>query len=222
MISSKYIKILKILIILLVTILLTNVIINNSNISLKNVSNYNVPKVLWRYRFNCGLLFQSSTSILSYLGISTISLLDEDVKNDMDAINWNIFNTNEQTVLSSKKVSFYKGVPVFKFNYNRSGSFLAIFLYNRTSNINTIRHEWGHNIQQLILGPIKYGLCIGLPSWLEWSNNSYYDRPWEITADIFGGVTRKHSISDILKGYSYLNVSALFSILSYSFLPGEY
>ena len=90
-------------------------------------------------------------------------------------------------------------------------------------NITTLRHEFGHNIQQLILGPINYLLCIGLPSWQQWSNRPYYERPWEITADIFGGVSsRKHNNTDIQRGYSYLDVSAMFGTLSYWFLEDEF
>ena len=178
---------------------------------------------LWNFRNNAGIHFQVSASILSYLGITVASFFDETIKNDMIAIDWNIFNTNESSVLSAEKVSFYKGVPIFKFNHNRSGSFLAIFMTKGRENISTLRHEFGHNIQQLVLGPIKYLLCIGLPSWQEWSTRTYYDRPWEITADIFGKVSsRKHSITDVQRGYSYLDISAMFSTLSYFFLKGEY
>lgn len=170
-----------------------------------------------------GLIFQGTVTLINCFGATVGSFLDSDIKNDMDSIDWNIFNTNETAVLQSKKVSFYKGVPVFRFNYNRSGSYGLILLTKGISSITALRHEWGHNVQQLLLGPIKYGLCIGLPSALQWSNRSYYDRPWEITADIFGGVTsRKHSNLDISRGYSYLDLSAVFSTLVYAFLPGEY
>ena len=170
-----------------------------------------------------GFLFQSAVTIMSYCGVSIGSFFDSDIKDDMDSIGWNIFNTNENAVLESKKVSFYKGVPVFRFNYNRAGSYGIILLSREWCNATDVRHEFGHNVQQAILGPIKYGLCIGLPSMFEWSNRSYYDRPWEITADIFGGVTsRKHNNSDISRGYSYIALSSIFSTLVYTFLPGEY
>lgn len=170
-----------------------------------------------------GLLFQSTVTLINYFGATVGSFFDSDIKNDMDSIDWNVFNTSEKAVLESKKVSFYKGVPVFRFNYARAGSYGLILLTNGLRERDVVQHEWGHNVQQLLLGPIKYGLCIGLPSALEWSNRSYYDRPWEITADIFGGVTsRKHSNSDISRGYSYLDLSALFSTLVYGFLPSEY
>ena len=70
---------------------------------------------------------------------------------------------------------------------------------------------------------INCTIAIGLPSIFEWSKRSYYERPWEITADVFGGVTgRTHSQSDVNRGYWYLGVSSLFGLLGYFFLIGEY
>ena len=64
---------------------------------------------------------------------------------------------------------------------------------------------------------------IGLPSWLEWSNREYEDRPWEVTAEEFGGVKgRTHSQTDINRGYWYLGVSSLFGPFGYFFLIGEF
>ncbi len=170
-----------------------------------------------------GTVAQVATSVLSYAGMAVASIFDEDIRNDMNAIGWNPFNTDESATLSSSKVSFYKGVPVFRTAAGgRSGSFGAIFL-TKGSGVDTLRHERGHNWQLMMMGIANYGLMIGLPSWLEWSNRSYYDRPWEITADVFGGVTgRTHSQADINRGYWYLGVSSLLGPLGYFFLFGEY
>ena len=74
-----------------------------------------------------------------------------------------------------------------------------------------------------MMGIANYGLMIGLPSWQESSNRSYDERPWEITADVFGGVAgRTHSQADINRGYRYLGVSSLFGPFGYFFLFGEY
>ena len=60
---------------------------------------------------------------------------------------------------------------------------------------NTIKHEKGHTIQSLILGPL-YLIVIGLPSiiWAgliyEHTNKSYYWFYTEAWADKLGGVTR--------------------------------
>ena len=169
-----------------------------------------------------GTALQVATSALSYAGMAVASIFDEDIRNDMNAIGWNPFNTNESATLNSSKVSFYKGVPVFRTAAGRSGSFGAIFL-TKGSGVEALRHERGHNWQLMMMGIANYGLMIGLPSWLEWSNRPYYDRPWEITADVFGGVTgRTHSQADINRGYWYLGVSSLFGPFGYFFLFGEY
>ena len=171
-----------------------------------------------------GALLQVAISTLSYAGMAIASLFDKDIRDDLNAIGWNPFNTDESAILkSSDKVSFYKGVPVFRIPAGeRSGSFGAIFLAKGSGAI-TLRHERGHNSQLMMMGIANFGLMIGLPSAFEWSNRPYYERPWEITADIFGGVNRKgHSQANINRGYWYLGVAALFGPFAYFFLFGEF
>ena len=70
--------------------------------------------------------------------------------------------------------------------------------------------EWihGHTVQLQQLGIVKYALCIGPPSWLEWGSKDYYDKPWEVTADLFGGVqSREASRSDKADAFHYLWLS---------------
>lgn len=171
-----------------------------------------------------GVILQSIFSVISYSGVALFSIWDEDIKNDMESIEWNLFNNDESKVIESKKVSAYRGIPVFRIGGNRAGSFLGIFLteYERKATsyyIDTVRHEYGHNIQQLLLGPINYLLCIGLPSWREWSKRSYYDRPWEVTAEIFGNVeTRSHTYENVIRGYKYM-ITALFGRSVSIFVP---
>jgi len=89
--------------------------------------------------------------------------------------------------------------------------------------VDEIRHERGHGYQSIMIGIVNYGLMIGLPSWLRWSKRKYYERPWEITADVLGGVSRSsHTEADIIRGYWYLGVSSLFGPFGYFFLIGEY
>lgn len=166
---------------------------------------------------------QIVTSTLSYIGVAIASIFDESIRKDMNAIGWNPFNTNESATLNSSKVSFYKGVPVFRTaESERPGSFGAIFL-PKDRGVDDLRHERGHNWQLMMMGIADYGFMIGFPSWLEWSNRSYYDRPWEISADVLGGVTgRTHSQADIIRGCWYFGISSLFGPLGYFFLFGEY
>ena len=182
----------------------------------KNEKKFTVRKILLIWGFIIimspivGCVLQLVFSLVCYTGASIWSLWDEDVKKDMQSIEWNIFNKDEGKVIESKKVSTYKGVMVFRIPGNRAGSFLGIFLTERqrtvtSSSITTVKHEYGHNVQQLLVGPINYLLYIGLPSWRQWSYRSYYDRPWEVTAESFGGViTRSHTAEDLNRGNSYI------------------
>ena len=49
---------------------------------------------------------------------------------------------------------------------------------------------------------------IGVPSFFEWGSDSvYYRRPWEITADIYGGVKSRSYPGYEAAGYEYLENS---------------
>ena len=134
----------------------------------------------------------------------------EDISEDIE--NYDENNENEGKVLESNYFSCYKGVPVVRTNGDRSGSFGIIFLTRETNSRSNpedmVRHEYGHTKQLEILGVVKYALCIGLPSWQQWGSGEYYSKPWEITADIYGGVqSRNHKQSDIYAGFAYLALS---------------
>ncbi len=171
-----------------------------------------------------GFLTQAGVSLAAYGGFMAASAFDDTINSDMQAIGWNPFNTNETTVIGSEKVSFYKGVPVIRINQSkgRSGTFLGIFL-DGSADADTVRHEWGHTIQQGIIGPIRFGLTYAITSSAELSKKYYYDRAWEVTADVFGGVEGEvHSAKDIAIGWGYLLTTLFFGPLSYLFLIGEY
>ncbi len=133
-----------------------------------------------------------------------------DIKEDFH--NYDMNNQSEQKVLESHYFSAYKGVPVVRISGNRSGSFGAIFLtYEanyRDNPEDVVRHEYGHTEQLRQLGVVKYAIDIGIPSAKEIGGGDYYSRPWEITADIYGGVqSRQHTKEDIEAGFSYLERS---------------
>lgn len=88
--------------------------------------------------------------------------------------------------------------------YWRLGSGISLSTYYIIVRYNaddkTIKHEKGHTIQSLYLGPL-YLLVIGLPSliwcgiysytnWIDKSKYSYYSFYTEAWADKLGGVTR--------------------------------
>ena len=177
-----------------------------------------------------GFLLQAGFSTMMYGAFMVGSVFDSQIQTDMDAIGWNPFNSDTSMLTTlpaeipdTRKVSFYKGMPVVWSNHSngRSGSFLGIWLTGDNDS-NDIKHEWGHGVQQGIMGPLKYALMIGLPSWQEWgpSDREYYNRPWEISADMFGGVTRpEHTQDDIVRGWIYFGVSTLFGKLGYALVP---
>ena len=181
-------------------------------------------------RFAEGLLFQFVVSALCYVGFSIASIWDKDVKSDMNNLGKlfgdskneflssipNIFNTNEDIVVNSKKVSFYKGVPVIRTDFEGTFSFGAIVLsrgytdskgkFHRETDPNVVKHEFGHNVQLMAVGLKNYSYFIAAPSVLSnvvhiiesliiGSKNTsvskvYYSLPWERSADLFGGVSR--------------------------------
>ena len=129
-----------------------------------------------------------------------------------DVTNYDINNSSEGRVLESNYFSSYKGILVLRTNGERSGFFGAIFLTretnSRSSPEDVLRHEYGHSKQWEQLDILNYALCIGLPSWRQWGTGEYYSKPWEITADIYGGVqSRNHSQSNIDVGFAYLERS---------------
>ncbi len=66
-----------------------------------------------------------------------------------------------------------------------------MFLNSDAYDEETVKHEWGHFVQFSRMSPITYLTCIGIPSALsEGDDYKYYSNPWEITADLFGGVDR--------------------------------
>ena len=142
--------------------------------------------------------------------VEPLAQLIENVKEDADA--FDIDNKSEEKVLKSNYFSSYKGVPVFRTNGIRSGSFGVIFITRETNQRkdaeNIVRHEYGHTVQFRELGVLNYTMCIMIPSWQMWGSKEYYTKPWEITADLYGRVqSRNHAESDFMYGFAYLDAS---------------
>ena len=98
---------------------------------------------------------------------------------------------------------------------DRSGSFGVLFITYETNDrsdaADIIRHEYGHTKQLDELGLFDYFLYIGIPSFFELNSEDYedyYDRPWEVTANILGDVHKKHAIAVIVAGQTYLEIAS--------------
>lgn len=162
-----------------------------------------------------GAITQFGFSLGMYGGFMMAAAFSKEIYNDMSAIGWNPFNSDEGAVLGSSKVSFYKGMPVVRTSTDRSASCGAIWL-NGGADENTLKHEWGHGFQQLILGPVNYGLTIAIPSASKMGNwNNYYDAPWEALADEVGGVNRGNQGNN--NAGAHLMVASIFGVWSYLF-----
>ena len=108
-----------------------------------------------------------------------------DVWADLQAINFNPLNTDRQAVLDSNYVSFYRGRPVIRHDI-REGSaaiFGTIWLNRNADGTWIVGHEWGHTIQESILGTPSYFLVIAIPSLITSSRPDHHKMPWERNAD---------------------------------------
>ena len=142
---------------------------------------------------------------IAYIAALIMSIWDADVRADMNAIGWNPFNTNADLAARATKISFYKGSAVI--SQNLIGTCAAFGTIWKNSNRPTkgidIQHEYGHNIQEMILG-IFYWPCVVIPSVInyhigdylnyeeELRDKMYYSKIWERTADWLGGVNRNN------------------------------
>ena len=77
------------------------------------------------------------------------------------------------------------------------GVSLGYFVFLNSPNEIDCHHEFGHQLQSLLLGPL-YLLIIGLPSgitcgWHLYSNDyEYYNFPWESWADKWSGIKHEN------------------------------
>lgn len=70
---------------------------------------------------------------------------------------------------------------------------------------NYLNHEYGHILQERLMGSVGYLLKICLPSMLfnlisrgensvgKFVQKNYYNLPWEYSADVLGSVKRQHT-----------------------------
>ncbi len=140
-----------------------------------------------------------------------------------DAHAFDLNNESEKKVLESNYFSAYKGKMVFRIDGGRSGSFGALFITRKTNTMtdseDTVRHEYGHTQQLKELGALRYLIYIGIPSALDLGSGNYYDKPWEVTADVYGGVqTRIHEQMYIEDGFRYLETVGRIPMIAKSYM----
>ena len=194
-----------------------------------------------------GVIFQAAVTATSFVGMAIASIWDTDIREDLNKLRVgetgliNIFNDDIDIITSSKKVSFYKGAPIFIGTLSkRSGSFGLIYLNEGRKTGETIQHEYGHNKQIMLLGPLNYLFSIGVPSFLMLGLDkyevpvgkealyNYYRQPWEASADMFGDVgfggrtKADRTPQDEAIAREYLLMAYLMGPLAYLYFDNKY
>ena len=143
--------------------------------------------------------FLNPVSKITAIGSIVVALFQgrwNDLESDWNNGCLNPFNQSESIALKSKILSFYKGSTVVRQNIFGTCSALGTIWLNQSNSYATILHEYGHSVQERILGG-AYWITIAVPSVIYWfydkqnrSDYNYFSTPWERSADWLGGVNR--------------------------------
>ena len=155
--------------------------------------------VLWEW-VNTIAGFLNPISTITALGSIAVAAIDgrwSDVVDDWNNGCLNPFNQDENTALQAKVLGFYKGSTVVRQNIIGTCSMFGTIWAESNISATTLKHEYGHSVQERILGP-AYLFTVAVPSvayyWYDVKHNGstrdYYSMPWERTADWLGGVNR--------------------------------
>ncbi|MBQ2815580.1 MAG: hypothetical protein IJE65_02815, partial [Clostridia bacterium] len=100
-------------------------------------------------------------------------------------------------VFSSNYFSSYKGTFVLKTSFDASFFYGFIGLSKTQQTETNLNHEYGHAVQADNVGMFKYTFNVAIPSLTanvldryEKLPYDYYGSPWELEADMLGGVNR--------------------------------
>ena len=132
-----------------------------------------------------------------------------------DALLFDLDNKDPARVSAAYYFAGYKGQVLFfgDWSNGRSGSFGRLLgLHAHDKNIKDLflleellKHEHGHYEQYQLIGFLKYVFAIAIPSIMNMPAD-YYSQPWEVTADLLGGVTiHRHAPGSEEAGRRYLN-----------------
>ena len=152
----------------------------------------------------------------------------EDLIHDLFSGALNPFNQNEETAINSRVLGYYKGELIVRHSIPDTSScqiFGVIYLNAAETEYEALNHEWGHGVQERMLGTGRYITRIALPSLLAYgydcifgmSKQDYYSLPSERTADFFGGVNQTFE-----NGQSYKKGSLAWSIATMVYGPVTY
>ncbi len=128
-----------------------------------------------------------------------------------DIQNFDKSNTDVATALASNYISYYNGKLVIRTPLSRSGS-LGVLFMSMGANATDLKHEYGHTVQLDEMGLFNYITCVGIPSLFKWGSDeiysgkgrgAYYNKPWELMADIYGGVEREYDRHLVVEAYDY-------------------
>ncbi len=157
---------------------------------------------------------QNPMSKITLIGAIVVAMIQGNwsgLAHDINSGALDPFNDDEKIALESQVVGFYKGETVIRHSIPNTSSAQilgTIFLNNsegyNPDGIDTLNHEWGHGVQERLLGTGAYLLFVGVPSAYYCYNGGYlsapypldekmyYSKIWERTADCFGGVNRNN------------------------------
>ena len=130
------------------------------------------------------------------IGIKVVDEILEEFADDV--MNYNINNESEEVVLQSEYFSIYNGVPVLRFPECELSSFniVGIIFLEKGADVNTLKHEHGHSLQEKEMGTGLYVVAVAVPSVTynlaskdnDILNKLYYSMPCEYDADMRGRV----------------------------------
>lgn len=125
-----------------------------------------------------------------------------------DIRNFNLLNANPDLVYNAYFFSAYNGTLVIR----HTSSFLTSWAIGETiflnhsndslsSRVDTLKHEFGHVLQEKSFGTLQYLFSVFIPS-VTYNllsrgsvsmNANYYNMPWEYDADKRGNADRNHA-----------------------------
>ena len=174
-----------------------------------------------------GTITQAAVSTLGYVTAAGWALGDlvfnggKGAWADMCSINWNPFNADEDKVMNSNYLSFYKGVPVLQISGMGGSMSLGLIFFDKSQGSKVLKHERGHNNQLMSMGLGNYLIQIVIPS--VWKNGD--ETPWELSASMLGGSALANGYSekqqreaynyDIRARFPIINIYTIFKYIFY-------